>query len=341
MPIKWIVRLMPDAVKRPGHRPRRLSLAAGLAAVATLTACLAAGSASAAPGRPARAGMAGGAGGAAVIQPLACGPPDFFIQCYSPGQYQVAYGVAPLLRSGITGKGETVVMPELAHIPGPNLTDIRKDLAAFDRKFGLPAAKLKVTTALAGASAPYVAGTEEVEDTEIVHTIAPGAILGVVLVPANAVASAANFAAAVTGVIHAAIAQHAAVVSVSGSEGEHLFTPAEVARIHAALQQAAGRHLTVVASSGDTGVISDDGPPSRSACPPPTRWCWVLAAPPWAPASPPAPTTARWPGTPTPVPPPAATALCSAGPPTRTAPRASAECAASPTSPPTPTPPPP
>ena len=114
---------------------------------------------------------------------LPCGPPDYFIQCYSPGQYQVAYGVAPLLRSGITGRGETVVMPELANRPGPNFTDIRKDLAAFDSKFGLPAAKLKVTTTLAGASAPYVAGTEEVEDTEIVHAMAPGASLDVVLVP--------------------------------------------------------------------------------------------------------------------------------------------------------------
>ena len=83
--------------------------------------------------------------------------------------------MAPLLRSGITGSGETVVMPELANSPGPNFTDIRKDLAAFDSKFGLPAAKLKVTTTLAGASAPYLAGTEEVEDTEIVHAIAPGA----------------------------------------------------------------------------------------------------------------------------------------------------------------------
>jgi subtilase family serine protease len=70
-------------------------------------------------------------------------------------------------------------MPELANRPGPNFTDIRKDLAAFDSKFGLPAAKLKVTTTLAGASAPYVAGTEEVEDTEIMHAIAPGASLDV------------------------------------------------------------------------------------------------------------------------------------------------------------------
>ena len=266
MAVEPIVRLMPHAATRAGHGPRRLSLAASLAAGATLIACLAAGCASVAPARSARAGT-GSADTAAVVHPLVCGPADYFIQCYSPGQYQVAYGVAPLLSSGITGRGETVVMPELANVPGRNFTDIRRDLAAFDRKFRLPAAKLTVTTTLAGAGAPYVAGTEEVEDTEMVHAIAPGATLDVVLVPPTAVADAANFTAAVTGVIHAAIAQHAAVVSISGSKGEHLFTPAEVSSMHAALQQAAGRHLTVVASSGDTGVISDNGPPKQVSLP--------------------------------------------------------------------------
>ena len=267
MSVKPIVSLMPHAVTGPGHRPRRLSLAAGLAAAVAVVACLAAGSASAAPVRPAQPATAGSASTAAAVHAVSCGPPDYFIQCYSPGQYQVAYGVAPLLRRGITGKGETVVMPELANRPGPNFTDIRKDLAAFDSKFGLPAAKLTVTTTLAGASAPYVAGTEEVEDTEIVHAMAPGASLAVVLVPANATASAAHFTAAVTGTIHAAITQHAAVVSISGSRGEHFFTPAQVASLHAALQQAAGRHVTVVASSGDTGVISDGGPPVQVSLP--------------------------------------------------------------------------
>jgi len=266
MPVKPIVRPIPGAVTRPGRKPRWLSLAAGLAAVAAGVACLAAGSASAAPARAARPGTAGGAG-AAVFRALSCGPPDYFIQCYSPGQYQVAYGVAPLLRRGITGKGEVVVMPELANRPGPDFTDIRTDLAAFDRKFGLPAAKLKVTTTLAGASAPYVAGTEEVEDTEIVHAIAPGASLDVVLVPANATTSAANFTAAVAGTIRAAISQHAAVVSISGSHGEHFFAPAQVARLHVALRQAAEHHVTVVASSGDTGVISDSGPPKQVSLP--------------------------------------------------------------------------
>ena len=255
MHISWISRPWPYRAMprdRTAHRRRWAATAAATAiTLLTLTAACAPGAAASGTAKavtPAKPGA------------VSCGPPGYFIQCYSPGQYRVAYGVAPLLKRGITGKGETVVMPELADAPGPNFTDIRKDLAAFDRRFGLPAAKLKLTTTLAGASAPYVAGTEEVEDTEIVHTIAPAATLDVVLVAANATASAANFTAAVTGTIHAAVARHAAVVSISGSHGERLFTPAEVARIHAALLQAAARHITVVASSGDTGVISDERP---------------------------------------------------------------------------------
>jgi subtilase family serine protease len=268
MPVKWIVGVRPHAATRPEDGPRRLSRAAGLVAAAGLAACLAAVSASAAPARPAKAATVDRSDAAAVQPgPVVCGPPGYFIQCYSPAEYQVAYGVAPLLKRGISGKGETVVMPELAERPGSDFTDIRKDLAAFDRKFGLPAAKLKITTGLAGASAPYVAGTEEVEDTEIVHAIAPGATLDVVLVPHNATASAANFTAAVIGTIHAAITENAAVVSISGSHAEHLFSPAQVARLHAALQQAAGRRVTVVTSSGDTGVISDNGPPRQVSLP--------------------------------------------------------------------------
>jgi subtilase family serine protease len=231
-------------------------------AVAGTTAAYLTAAASPVPSR-----HAAGTDTAAAAQLLSCGPEHYIIRCYSPGQYRVAYGVAPLLSGGITGRGETVVMPELANAPGPNFTDIRQDLAAFDRRFGLPRAKLKVTTTLAGAGAPYVAGTEEVEDTEMVHAIAPGATLDVVLVPADAVASPANFTAAVTGVVQAAVAQGAAVVSISASAGETRFTAAEVTRIHAELRQAANRHVTVVASSGDTGAISDNGPPKQVSLP--------------------------------------------------------------------------
>jgi subtilase family serine protease len=69
----------------------------------------------------------------------------------------VAYGVAPLLRHGITGRGETVAIFALAQTPSdPGTTDIRKDLAAFDSKFGLPRARLHVVAAIAKFPTPYL-----------------------------------------------------------------------------------------------------------------------------------------------------------------------------------------
>jgi subtilase family serine protease len=101
----------------------------------------------------------------------------------------------------------------------------------------------------------------------MVHAIAPGATLVVVLVPPDAGSSSANFAAAATELIGEGIALHAAVISVSASEGEHFFTRAEAATVNAALVQARDHHVTVVASSGDTGAISDDGPPRQVSLP--------------------------------------------------------------------------
>jgi subtilase family serine protease len=204
----------------------------------------------------------------AATAPLHCGAPK---RCYSPQAYQVAYGVAPLLSRGIDGSGETVVMPELAAQPAAadaSYTDIRQDLAAFDSKFGLPPARLQVVNTIAQSKTPYLAvGEEEVEDTEMVHAIAPGAILDVVLMPADVLSSNADMAAAITHVIQAGVALHAAIISISASGGEHLRTRAEWAAMNAALQQAREQHVTVVASSGDTGAISDDGPPVQVSMP--------------------------------------------------------------------------
>jgi subtilase family serine protease len=201
---------------------------------------------------------------------LNCRPSDYFIQCYSPQGYEVAYGVAPLLSRGIDGTGETVVMPELAETPSSHgliYTDIRKDLAAFDSRFGLPAAKLQVVNTIARSKTPYLAGSEEAEDTEVMHAIAPGASLDVVLVPQDATSSSANFAAAITKAIQAGVTLHAAVISISASGGEHSFPPAEVAAMNAALEKAREQHVTVVASSGDTGTVSDQGPPRQVSLP--------------------------------------------------------------------------
>jgi subtilase family serine protease len=215
----------------------------------------AAASGSAAAARPATAVVAGSAPASAVsgcpVQTIDQAP------CYTPHQLLVAYGIQPVLDGGIDGRGETVTV--LAPAPSPDtadITDIRQDLAAFNRMFGLPAARIQVVTTLAGSAAPWQAGGEEVGDTEIVHAVAPAATLRVVLMPSNVLASAATATADMIAGLRLAVSG-TDVASISFSLGEHLFTAAQVTQMHSILLGAAAHHVTVIASSGDNGAASD------------------------------------------------------------------------------------
>ena len=201
--------------------------------------------------------------------------------CYAPHQFRAAYGIQPLLDSGIDGRGETVTVlapPPLtdaltapsrnapagqsssATAPpsgaGPATTDVRQDLAAFDRMFRLPAARIKVITTLAGSASPWQGSADEVQDLEVVHTVAPAATLRVVLLPASVLDSAANATADLIAALRLA-ASGTDVASIGWSLGEHFFTPAQVAQMHSLLLGAAAHHVTVAASSGDNGAVSD------------------------------------------------------------------------------------
>ena len=184
--------------------------------------------------------------------------------CYAPHQFDVAYGIQPLIDRGIDGRGQTIVLVEQASAPPaspPATTDIRQDLARFDAVFGLPAAQLKVVTSLGGSAAPWLATPEEMEDAEVAHAVAPGAAISIVLVPTTATASVANFAAALTAAVRIGVSQ-GSVISISASFGEHYATPAEASDLHAALQDAQQHRVTVIAASGDSGAASDPLPGS-------------------------------------------------------------------------------
>lgn len=150
------------------------------------------------------------AAGAAVLPMIiaACGPPSAapshagtaspgasggtadcasVATCYTPRVFRTAYGISPLLERGIDGRGQTVVMPEVAEQPGPDASDIRQDMARFDSLFGLPRAQLRVVNSLGGSASPRLAGGEEVEDAEMVHAVAPAAAITIVLVKQSAV----------------------------------------------------------------------------------------------------------------------------------------------------------
>jgi subtilase family serine protease len=179
--------------------------------------------------------------------------------CYSPHQLRVAYGIQPLLDSGIDGRGETVTVVALApssSAPGGAGTDIRQDMEAFNKMFGLPAARIEIVTTLAGAAASWQAAVEEVGDLEIVHAVAPAATLRVVLWPANMLASVTRATTGMIAGLRLAVSG-TDVVSMSASLGEHYFTKDQVAEMHSILVEAAAHHVTVLASTGDNGALSD------------------------------------------------------------------------------------
>ena len=203
--------------------------------------------------------------------------------CYTPSQFRVAYGIQPLLDSGIDGRGETITDLETAvslnappgstiihagptstatiHVTGPSgqppvVTDIRQDLARFDSLFQLPAARIQIVTSLAGSASRWLASSGEVGDLEELHMVAPAATLRVVLMPASVQNSAKAATAGLLAGVRLAVSG-TDVVSVSWDLGEHFFTKAQAAEMNSILLGAAAHHVTVVASSGDTGGFSD------------------------------------------------------------------------------------
>jgi subtilase family serine protease len=144
----------------------------------------------------------------------------------------------------------------------PDVTDIRQDLAKFDSIFRLPAARIEVVNSLAHSPTPWLAaggaqaGGGEVGDLEELHMIVPGATLRVVLMPADIQTSAKAATAGILAGLRLAVSG-TDVVSISWDLGEHFFTKAQAAELNSILQEAAARHVTVVASTGDSGPFSD------------------------------------------------------------------------------------
>jgi subtilase family serine protease len=238
-------------------------LAVGVAAAGTLTVAAVTGPV---------AGASTGASGAGNATATARGAgPSFDCltlaspTCYSPRQFRTAYGIQPLTARGITGRGETVVMPEFAATPGEaGVTDVRQDIARYDSVFGLPAARLRVITTLAPGASPFQASGEYLGDVEIVHAIAPQAAIRVILIPADVSLALVvkNFSAALR-----MAPSLGSVVSVSLGTNESCFTSAQVATVHLALQFDDERHVTVAMAAGDFGA---EGQPC-AATPTPAR----------------------------------------------------------------------
>ena len=172
---------------------------------------------------------------------------------YPPQMVQRAYGVSPLLREGVDGRGETVVLPETLPPGGGGATDIRQDLTAFDSRYHLRRVDLTLGRALRFTGDISLADSEEVQDTEAVHAIAPAAKIRIMLVPFQTFTRPPDLAP----LFHAA-ARLGNVVSFSQSECESrgCLSAEQLRSLSRALRVARDRHVSVFASAGDTGAAT-------------------------------------------------------------------------------------
>ena len=100
------------------------------------------------------------------------------INCYTPAQYRQAYGLNPLYRAGITGKGRTIVIVDAFGSP-----TIQHDLDVYSARFGMASTKVQVikwgkVPPFDPANAEHTGWAgESTLDVEMAHAVAPGAHL--------------------------------------------------------------------------------------------------------------------------------------------------------------------
>lgn len=115
---------------------------------------------------------------------LVSGYPQNETFCYTPHQFQVAYGVDTLLKQGFTGKGQTVV--DIVSFGSPTL---QQDMNVFDQQFGLPPIQLQIMAPL--GTKPFDPSSKDMVgwagettlDVQIIHAIAPDANIVVLTSP--------------------------------------------------------------------------------------------------------------------------------------------------------------
>lgn len=198
---------------------------------------------------------------------------------YSPQTLQRAYGVSPLLREGVDGRGETVVLVEQPPIAAPGdspraareaSSDIRQDLAAFDERYQLPRVEVTLSRALAYRGALSAAGDEEVLDAEMVHAIAPAAKIDIMLSGPRASLPA------YLGAGLRAAAGRGNIVSDSYDGCPNCLTSRQLRSLDRALRYARDRHVSVFAATGDYGADGE----SYAAGPNSTRGVGLLPSSP-------------------------------------------------------------
>ena len=170
------------------------------------------------------------------------------LACLGADQLEHAYGLSALYAKGITGAGTTIAIVDPYGSP-----TIASDLSVFDAEFGLPAPPSLTVIQPQGQLPAYDASTmsawasEATLDVEYAHAMAPGARILLAETPDTSSEVAEGYILS-----H----YHVDVISQSFSMTEQTLPKATLDAMHAVYQRAQARHVTVVASSGDTGAAN-------------------------------------------------------------------------------------
>ena len=183
-------------------------------------------------------------------------PTVFGIQCYDPQQIQAAYGFDKLYKLGLSGKGHTIVIVDAFQAP-----TIQTDLQFFDKTFGLPDPVFKQfmpdgSVPFSYANNDQLSWDEEITlDVEWSHAIAPQANIDLVLSKTDA---DADILSAERFVVENNLGD---VISQSFGENESCVDPTLLKEEHMLFQEATSKHITLLASAGDSGAaeLSCDG----------------------------------------------------------------------------------
>jgi subtilase family serine protease len=125
----------------------------------------------------------------------------------------------------------------------------------YDHLYGLPDPKLKVLTPF-GSLPPSTEDNGVSFDTETAHSIAPGAVLDVVLVDMHAGQTFNDqFTILVRAMKYAIDQDLGDIISISTGFGEGCLSSSSIQLEHRALQDARAKHITVLAEAGNDGNV--------------------------------------------------------------------------------------
>jgi subtilase family serine protease len=196
---------------------------------------------------------------------------------YTPAQLRAAYFVNPLLRSGIDGKGQSIVIVDSFGSP-----TIRHDLGVFDRTFGLPAPPALLIIAPAGPIPKFRPSrsqmvswaTETTLDVEWAHVMAPRARIVLAETPVSENEGTSGFPQIETAEKYVIAHRLGGVISQSFGATEQTFPKGTLRPLRGAYLEAArpANDITVVSASGDLGATDYRSDMSRFYTFPVTSW---------------------------------------------------------------------